>query len=198
MPKDYNEMIHALKQPFPAGTVQNSRYIPNQVYIDRLEQATESEWTKEILKVDIRPDLGYVSAVVRVKIQTQYRDGFKIETVPLNCEGTALNTAVDKVVNGAFVDAVDSWQVGWIDLVNYSRRDWADNPGITLLQHYKSMSTNNQPAGQNKPASSPRICVTCKKELNSQDMELLKSIPDQRIDYCTNCIPSHRLKKRRT
>lgn len=50
---NYSEVIERVKARFPQGTVKqwdnNGRaYIPNQVYTDRVEDATNSRWDREI------------------------------------------------------------------------------------------------------------------------------------------------------
>jgi len=196
MDKEYAHIVKDLKGTFPKGTVKNGRYIPNQVYVDRLEVAAESKWDKDIRQLDVRPDLGYVAAIVRVTIGDHYREGAGFETLATGFTGDAIKTAVDKALASAFVSAVDDWQVGWIDLSTESRRDWADNPGITLLQSSKQkQSVSKTPSTVDL---SPRVCVTCKNALTESDKAILKQIPGQNIDYCDNCLPDHRRRKIRT
>lgn len=200
MAKEYDEIVRQLKDAFPKGTVKHRRFIPNQVYVDRLESAAESRWDKEIRQLEVRPDLGYVKAIVRVVIGEHHREGAGFETIPAGASGDALKTAVDKALALAFVSAVDDWQVGWIDLCTEGNRDWADNPGITLLQNSIGSSKQNPSAARTPAAAktSPRVCVTCKNVLTESDKALLQKIPEQNIDYCNNCLPDHRRRKIRT
>ncbi|SDP29689.1 hypothetical protein SAMN04487897_1693 [Paenibacillus sp. yr247] len=198
MAKEYAEIIKQLKDTFPKGTVKNARFIPNQVYVDRLEVAAESRWDKEIRQLDVRPDLGYVKAIVRVIIGEHYREGAGFESLPAGCSGDVLKTAVDKALASAFVSAVDEWQVGWIDLCTESKRDWADNPGITLLQNNPSKQKQSLSRASSVSEMIPRVCVTCKNGLTEVDKSMLKKIPGQNIDYCNKCLPEHRRRKIRT
>src|SRR4051812_6291358 len=113
MPKEYADILKELKAPFPKGTVQRNRYIPHQVYVDRLETAAESQWNKEVRELEIRPDLGFVKVVVRVTILDHHREGVGFETIEKDTGGQLrTENAVDLAVARAFVSAVDDWQVG--------------------------------------------------------------------------------------
>jgi hypothetical protein len=88
--------------------VQKNRYIPHQVYMDRLEAAAESQWNKEVREFEIRPDLGFVKAVVRVTIADHHREGVGFETIEKDTGGQLrTENAVDLAVARAFVSAND-------------------------------------------------------------------------------------------
>ncbi|RUS45000.1 hypothetical protein [Cohnella sp. AR92] len=196
MTKPYSEVVKDLKERFPNGTVVNNRFIPNQVYIDRLEAATESEWSKEILRLDIRPEAGYVCAIVRVKIGDYHRDGYKVEKIKPGADDKALTTAIDLAVNGALVTAIDDWQVGWINLAETGNRDWATNPGITLLQAEKANTQSTKATGAAVPSSSTRNCSNCRQQLTVEDIDYLKTIPKLKIDFCRAHVPKFYLKNK--
>jgi hypothetical protein len=102
----------------------------------------------------------------------------------------------------AFVSAIDDWQVGWLDLAIEANRDWANNPGITLLQEaLKNKGMSGSGAGKDKTSSakiSHRVCKICENTLSEEDIAILKRIPNQNIDYCNKHLPSHRREKIRT
>lgn len=190
---DYAKVVASLKERFPSGTVvkQSRQYIPNQVYTDRLEQATGSEWSFEIRELEINPGAGYIKAVVRIHIAEYFRDGYGVDVLK---DSSKIPTLTDQVINQAFVNAVDSWQMGWADLAEF--RAWGNNPALAHLKD------NNAPPAEGVPLQSKAIedkaCVVCSKQLGQDEINLLKAIPSfnlSKLAYCFEHLPDH-FKKR--
>lgn len=186
---DYSKVVDWLKRGFPFGTVvkQSRQYIPNQVYTDRLEKATGSEWSYEIRELEINPGAGYIKAVVRIYIAEYFRDGYGVDVVK---DSSQIPTLTDQVINQAFVNAVDTWQMGWVDLAPY--RAWGENPALAHLKD------GNPPPAEGVPIQSKAIedkaCVVCSKQLGQDEIDLLKAIPGfnlSKLAYCFEHIPDH-------
>ncbi|NHN33170.1 hypothetical protein [Paenibacillus agricola] len=200
MDLDYEKIVNELKMAFPPGTVQfqggGMAYIPNQVYTDRIEQATSSRWNLELRDTDINLSGHYVKAVVRVHIGHYFRDGFglqKLEAGKALLEDQ-LSSALDLAVNRAFIHAVDKWQMGWRDLAPYRKNDWGNNPALKHL-------INNEPGSKDpdqktlQPAlREAHHCIICQNELSSEEWGALGQITKlnrQKMTYCYPHIPDH-------
>lgn len=196
---NYIEIARKLKESFPSGTVQftNSKraYIPNQVYTDRLESATQSQWSRHIKELDINVDHKYVKAIVTITIGEYLREGYGIAVIKGNPgESPAeIEKAVDQAVNSAFIEALDSYQMGWVDLAPYkkSEKEWGSNPGLAHL-----LQTDN--SGSNVVTSpiaiSTHVCLKCNSPLKHAEWELLEHVPKlnrNKMVYCYNDIPPH-------
>lgn len=192
---DYEKVILQLKGRFPPETVvkSNRGFIPNQVYTDRLEAATEGRWSLEVRELDINPSAGYIKAIVRVYIGEYFRDGYGV--IELKGQGkdeVKIVSATDQVINQGFVNAVDSWQMGWKDLAPH--REWGKNPA---LAHLKDDDAPPAP-GVLKPLQSrenvDKSCTRCGKRLSQNEVDLLKAIPDfnlGKLSYCFEHLPDH-------
>ncbi|WP_150274058.1 hypothetical protein [Paenibacillus tepidiphilus] len=199
---NYHEIVAALKAKFPQGTVQqrsdNYRpYIPNQVYTDRLEQATNSEWSKEIKELEINTEYRYVKAILSIQIGSFSRDGCGVAII--NGDPAAnpeqIVEAVNKAVNLAFKDVVDSYEMGWKDLAPYKQKDWGGNPALRhlLVEDPGEGSKVLQPY-----ELTTHKCVKCQKQLMSAEWDLLGQIPNlnrQTLTYCFRDIPNHEKRK---
>lgn len=193
-----------LKGKFPEGTVQfrsdNHRpYIPNQVYTDRLESATKSQWNKEIKDLEINANHRYVKAVVRITIDPHFRDGYGFSPIdgdPLN-EPHKIAFAVDKAVNDAFLGAMDSYQMGWKDLAPY--KEWGGNPALRhLLKGDQNSSILPGGVTFEAIASAHHQCIKCGIELTADEWEILGQVPNlnrEKMKYCYNHLPEHMKKK---
>ncbi|NHN34741.1 hypothetical protein [Paenibacillus agricola] len=200
MDLDYEKIVSDLKMAFPAGTVQfqngGMAYIPNQVYTDRIEQATSSRWSLELRETDINLSGHYVKAVVRVQIGAYFRDGYglqKLEAGKALLEDQ-LAPALDLAVNRAFIHAVDKWQMGWRDLAPHRKNDWGNNPA---LKHLLNVESGLKKPGQNNLQPSLREihhCINCKQELSNEEWDALGQITNlnrNKLTYCYPHIPNH-------
>lgn len=203
---NYQEIIASLKQRFPEGTVTHRKdkkgvYIPNQVYTDRIETATGSEWDKEIKQLDISVPHRYVKAIVQIRIGPYTRDGYGVSIMNGDpaAEPKLIRTAVDQAVNEAFIDAIDTYEMGWKDLAPYKLEDWAGNPALAHLQQ------SGPPAGVEDGAApiqsfavSNHKCLKCKENLTNAEWELLGRIPNlnrESLVYCFEHILAHLKRK---
>ncbi len=204
--ENYSEILEKLKQNFPAGTVQFTKsstprpYIPNQVYTDRLETATESRWDKEIKELAIHVEHRYVKAIVTIRIGPYSRDGYGVAVIdedPLK-DPQKISAAVDQAVNSAFVEAIDTYQMGWRDLIPHktSARDWGSNPA---LQYIKDITEEPTESPNFLPkAITTHTCVKCKNPLTQAEWGLLKEIPNlnlEKLIYCYEDLPKHQKSK---
>lgn len=203
---NYQEIIASLKQRFPEGTVKHRKdkkgvYIPNQVYTDRLETATKSEWDKEIKELDICVPHRYVKAIVQIRIGEHVRDGYGLSI--MNGDPSEMpnliRSAVDQAVNEAFIDAIDSYEMGWKDLAPYKLEDWAGNPALAHLLHSGPPSSAEDGAAPMQSfAVSNHRCLKCKENLSNAEWELLGKIPNlnrESMVYCFEDIPAHLKRK---
>jgi hypothetical protein len=198
MDLEYEKIVSELKKEFPPGTVQfqggGMAYIRNQVYTDRIEQATGSRWNLEIRETDINLSGHYIKAVVRVHIDHYFRDGIGLQKLDA---GKALledqlSSALDLAVNRAFIDAVDKWQMGWRDLAPHRKNDWGNNPALKHL-------LNNEPGLKNPGQLQIGLrethhCIICQNELSIEEWDALgqiKKLNRQKMTYCFPHIPDH-------
>lgn len=199
---NYQDIVRALKAQFPPGTVQqrsdnNRPYIPNQVYTDRLEQATNSEWSKEIKEIEINTEHRYVKAILSIQIDTFSRDGCGVAII--NGDPTSkpeqIVEAVNKAVNLALKDIVDSYEMGWRDLAPFKMKDWGGNPALRHLLEEDPAKVHT--AIQPYELTSHK-CLKCKKALILAEWDLLGRIPNlnrQTLTYCFRDIPNHEKRK---
>ncbi|RJG15636.1 hypothetical protein [Paenibacillus thiaminolyticus] len=179
---DYSEIIKALKQPLPDGAMrsyeenQNHKYFPIQVYIDLLESITEGEYNYEIRELEVNTSGKYVKAIVRIEIQGRFRDGHAL------CDIKQSNTAnaTDLAMSTAFKNALDKWQVGWINLAPFEK--WGNNPGISLLNNNNTLADSD-------------TCIKCGRQLTEMEKNQLKRIPKNSLQFCTTCLPEHLRRK---
>jgi hypothetical protein len=200
MELNYMEVVTELKRRFPEGTVKfrtdNGRpYIPNQVYTDRLESAASSRWDLEIKDLEINAPFKYVKAIVRIRIESHYRDGYGFSPIDgdPSTEPRKIATAVDHAVNEAFLTALDTYEMGWKDLAPYKQNDWAGN---TALKHLMEGAPPPVPEGEGVPHVHSHIkvsqtCVNCGTKLSEAEWELLKQIPKLNLIYCFEHLPKH-------
>lgn len=204
--ENYQEIIASLKQNFPEGTVTHRKdkkgvYIPNQVYTNRLETATRSEWDKEIKELDINVPYRFVKAIVQIRIGSFVRDGYGLSILQGDpaADPRMIRTAVDQAVNEAFIDAIDSYEMGWKDLAPYKLEDWAGNPALAhLLQSGPPAGLKDGGIPMQPLAVSEHKCLKCKKLLSKAEWELLGRIPNlnrESMVYCYEDIPAHLKRK---
>ncbi|RAP78444.1 hypothetical protein [Paenibacillus montanisoli] len=204
---NYQEVIARIKERFPAGTVKQREdigraYIPNQVYNDRVEVATQSQWNQEFREVEINVPHRYVKVVARITIGPHFRDGIGFCEINIDESGKAkrLATAVDQAKAEAVREALDTWEIGWQDLAPYYQdaKDWGSNPALRHLLKTAPPAlhdTNTQSASM-----VDRKCIfsNCGVKLSRDEWELLGYIPNldrTRMTYCYSHIPKHIKKK---
>jgi hypothetical protein len=203
---NYQEAITKIKERFQQGTVQfrqdnNRAYIPNQVYTDRVERATDSRWDRELRDVEINIPHGYVKVIARVTIGPHYRDGVGFAEIDKQADGTAKTLAnkVDHALNEAVREALDTWEIGWRDLAAFYKKDWGGNPA---LQH---LLESAPPEGGYDPSVQPNAMVdhfcifaNCGARLSRDEWDLLCQVPNLNLEkmvYCYKHLPAH-LKRR--
>lgn len=207
-PFDYSKAIELIKAPFPSGTVQkrgdNGRaYIPNQVYTDRVEAATGSQWSREIKEVEINIPHGFVKVVARVTIGEHYRDGIGFSEIEMdqNGKGKSISNKVDQAFAEAVREALDTWQIGWKDLAPYYKeaKDWGSNPALRhLLESAPGASSDDIGLQSRGMVAHNCIFTGCGKQLSRDEWDFLGLIPAlnrEKMVYCFPHIPSHIKKK---
>ncbi|WP_059040603.1 hypothetical protein [Paenibacillus rubinfantis] len=203
---EYEAVIQRLKDSFPEGTVKfrsdsNAAYIPNQVYTDRLEAVTQGRWNKAIKDVEINVQHKYVKVVVTITIGEHHRDGFGFSYIDSDGQGRPkIGNALDQAAASAFIEALDSWQMGWKDLAPHYKKDWGSNPALKHL--VESGPPADRSSGQiiQSRAKVDRHCIytRCGKQLTEDEWELLKVIPNLNRDkmvYCYDHLPDHLKRK---
>lgn len=203
MEREYKDIVAELKKTFPKDTVKfrsdNHRpYIPNQVYTDRVESATESRWNLEIKELEINVPHRYVKSIVQVQIDAHFRDGYGFAVIPgdPSKEPSNINTAVDKAVNEAFLTALDSYQMGWRDLAPYKMNDWAGNPALKHL--IEQASPGEQVVVSQPHMRTHRQCLVCGRSLTEDEWDLLGEVPNlnrDKMTYCFEHLPNHLKRK---
>ncbi|MDP5276151.1 hypothetical protein [Chengkuizengella axinellae] len=179
--KQYTEIMEEIKSSFPKGTVQrrsdnNRRYIPIQVYEHRMETATNSQWSKEVIELEINSEMKFVKCIIRVYVGGYFRDGIGLSPIT-----QSVSNSVDLASTEALRNAFDSFEMGWKDLHQFT--DWGKNPGINIS--INKLSNNTDSFESNKI----RKCKKCKKKLSEEDIEMVDDIPKLNIDYCIEHIP---------
>ncbi|GKS12872.1 hypothetical protein YDYSY3_38720 [Paenibacillus chitinolyticus] len=195
MEHNYADVMTFIKQPFPEGTVKfrsdnNRPYIPNQVYTDRLEQATGSRWDLEIKELEINVPSHFVKAIVRIHIAGHYRDGYGFS--PLDGDARKVTNAVDQAVNEAFLTAVDSFEMGWKDLAPFKQNDWGGNPALRHL--LEEAPPSQSPITQPSYAKISHKCIKCGENLTNAEWELLGNVPNLNrsvMIFCFDHLPEH-------
>lgn len=204
---NYEEAIARIKERFPEGTVKqrgdNGRaYIPNQVYNDRVEEATKSRWDLSFPEVDVNVRDRYVKVVARVTIGQHTREGIGFYEVSVDGSGIPkqLSNAVDQAKAEAIREALDTWEIGWQDLAPYyqGEKDWGSNPALKHLLHSASPSNPDHSSAPSEMIERKCIFTNCGAKLTRNEWELLGSIPNldrSRMTYCFAHIPNHMKKK---
>ncbi|MDN4067680.1 hypothetical protein QYF50_07210 [Paenibacillus vini] len=201
MSQDFSEIVQELKRKFPEGTVvfrsdNNRPYIPNQVYTDRLESATNSQWDFEISELDINVEQKYVKAIVRVHIPPHFRDGYGVALISGN--PLKISSATDQAVNEAFITALDSFQMGWKDLAPYKTEDWGGNPALRHLLNSPPPADSKNGTMIQSYAKTSHKCIVCGGELSESEWDLLGHIPNlnrKKMIYCIDHLPDHLKRK---
>ncbi len=96
------------------------------------------------------------------------------------------------VINQGFVNAVDSWQMGWKDLASY--REWAKNPALAHLKEEDIPPVSGVQNVSHSRAIVDKSCTRCGKRLSQNEVDLLKAIPDfnhSKLSYCFEHLPDH-------
>ena len=206
---DYKEAIERIKAAFPPGTVQkrgdNGRaYIPNQVYTDRIEEATGSRWNREIRDVEINIPHGFVKVVARVTIGEHYRDGIGFSEIETDAggKGKSVSNKVDQAYAEAVREALDTWQIGWKNLAPYyqEEKDWARNPALHHLLHSQAPGEAGSKSGMQSRAVVEHYCIfaKCGKQLSRDEWDFLSLIPAlnrEKMKFCFEHVPNHLKKK---
>ncbi|MBO7747007.1 hypothetical protein I8J29_22645 [Paenibacillus sp. MWE-103] len=204
---NYQEAIAKIKARFPEGTVKKREdtgraYIPNQVYNDRVELATQSQWTLEYSEVEINVPQRYVKVVARVTIGPHTRDGIGFHELNVDGSGNVkkLSTAVDQAKAEAFREALDTWQIGWQDLAPYYQleKDWGSNPALQHLLHSSPPEESERFSQASEVIDRQCIYTNCGAQLTRDEWALLGTIPKldrTRMTYCFEHIPNHYKKK---
>jgi hypothetical protein len=205
---NYDHIVQQIKATFPQGTVQKRQdtqraYIPNQVYTDRVELATQSRWSREIRDVEINIPHGFVKVIARVMIGAYYRDGIGFAEIGTESAGKAKQIAnkVDQAGNEAVREALDTWQIGWRDLAPYYQQnnDWGTNPALRhLLETSSAPTIPGDDPSQQINAKVERFCIKCLKQLSHEEWEILGKVPNlnrDKMTYCFEDLPNHLKKK---
>lgn len=198
---NYQEVVEKIKERFPQGTVRKRSdtgraYIPNQVYTDRVEQATGSRWNREILQAEINIAQGYVKVIARVTIGPHFRDGIGFAEIS---DGKQVANMVDQATNEAFREALDTWQIGWRDLAPYyqGERDWGSNPALRHLLDSPPPAAGTTP-GLQPNARLDRTCIKCGDQLLQSEWDILGQVPNlnrDKMTYCYEHLPEHLKRK---
>lgn len=207
---NYLDVVEELKRRFPEGTVKfrgdsGRPYIPNQVYTDRVEQATASQWDREIKELDINVPNRYVKAIVRIHIGPHFRDGYGLAVLqgdPAK-DPNQISNAVDQAVNDAIRESLDSYQMGWKDLAPFKQaeKDWGSNPA---LKHLLDDGPPRVPSSGNisvRPFTKIHhkcIFTNCGEQLTQEEWDLLGKVPSLNRDkmiYCYKHLPAHLKRK---
>lgn len=203
---NYVEIVQRLKESFPHGTVKfrsdsNAAYIPNQVYTDRLETVTQGRWDKSIKDVEINVEQKYVKVIVTITIGEHHRDGFGFSYIDMDGQGRPrIGNALDQAAASAFIEALDSWQMGWKDLAPHYKNDWGGNPSLKHLVESGPPADRSSGQPVQTRAKIERNCIytQCGKQLTEDEWELLKAVPNLNRDkmvYCFEHLPSHMKRK---
>ncbi|MFC5452563.1 hypothetical protein ACFPOG_30625 [Paenibacillus aestuarii] len=193
--KVYREIHDQLIAEFPPGTVEyrendsDSKYIPVQPYIHRLETAAGMHWSWRLSgqpQIFDREEQIMVTGIL--KIVEAEREGIGFANFQ-RYEDTGkiknLKYAILSASSDALRNACDLFEMGWKDLAPY--RKWAKNPGTGL-------SVPLTGAGKNmEEQSSHRNCVVCQKPLTLNDEEYLKEL-NIKHPYHREHIPQHLVK----
>jgi hypothetical protein len=199
---NYQEVVQKLKEGFPQGTVKfrsdnNRAYIPNQVYTDRVERATNSQWDLTIKEIEINVPHRYIKVIVTVTIGPHHRDGYGFSVIEKDAAGEPIRlaNALDQAANEAVKTALDTWQMGWSTLAPFYKEDWGGNPA---LRHLLVSDPPPEP-GDSFPvvpnAKIDRFCIfsNCGKQLTHDEWELLGQIPRfnrNKMTYCYEHLPN--------
>jgi len=197
----YHEVLEQLKAAFPPNTVQfrndsGAAYIPNQVYTDRLDRVLQGQWKLEVRELEVNVQGKYVKTIVRVHIGDYFRDGTSIAEITQQ----GINNAENRAKSAAFVDALDTWEMGWKDLAPHNK-DWGKNPGLSHLVSSEA-PTEGQRTARNLSAgtTTDHRCIFsgCGQHLSQAEFQALKLIPNynrQKMVYCSVHLPDHFLLK---
>ncbi|MGU3473215.1 hypothetical protein ACLBWT_18970 [Paenibacillus sp. D51F] len=198
---NYQEVIDRIKARFPQGTVKQREdtgraYIPNQVYTDRVEDATNSRWNREIRDVEINVPHGYVKVICRVTIGPHYRDGIGFAEIT---EAKHVANKVDLATNEAFREALDTWEIGWRDLAPFyqKEKDWASNPALRHLLD-SPPPVPDVTLGHQPNTRVERSCIKCGNSLTHAEWDILGVVPNlnrEKMTYCYNHLPDHLKRK---
>lgn len=200
---NYQEAVEKIKARFPQGTVKlrgdNGRaYIPNQVYTDRVEDATGSRWNREICDVEINIPHGFVKVIARVTIGPHYRDG--VGFADFNDKKEVANK-VDQATNEAIREALDTWEIGWRDLAPYyqGEKDWGSNPALRHLLDSPAPPAGPDPGHQlNARVEHHCIFSKCGAQLTREEWDILGQVPNlnrEKMTYCYEHLPNHYKRK---
>lgn len=178
--KVYREIHEQLVAPFPPGTLEarendpNSKYIPVQPYIHKLETAAGTFWSWRLTghpQIFEREEQVMVTGVL--KIVDAEREGMGFSNIQ-RYEDTGkiknLKYAILAAESDAIRSACDKFEMGWKDLAPY--RKWAKNPGTGL----EVPTTGAGKDYKDGSGSSHRNCVVCQKPLTLDDENFLKEL----------------------
>ncbi len=193
----YRDIHKRLVELFPPGTIEmrendpESRYIPVQPYIQRLEEAAGTFWSWRLTGDPIifeKEDQVMVRGVLKVVEAEREGIGFaNFQRYPDTGKIKNLKYAINSAASDALRDACNLFGMGWKDLAPY--RKWAQNPGAGLMDYVQTSSRSNS------EASSITKCIKCQKALSVEDELLLKEL-NIRHRYCQDHIPKHLRRER--
>lgn len=195
----YREIHEQLVAEFPPGTVEdrendsNSKYIPVQPYIHRLETAAGSFWswrtTTEPKIYDLEEQV-MVKGVLKIVEAEREGTGFaNFQRYEDTGKIKNLKYAILSATSDALRNACDLFEMGWKDLAPY--RKWAKNPGAGLV-----VPTTGA-GGNQEPTSSYRKCVVCQQPLTAEDESYLDEL-NIKHPYHRVHIPQHLIKSQTT
>jgi hypothetical protein len=199
MQKIYREIHEQLIAPFPPGTIEerendpDSKYIPVQPYIHRLETVAGTFWSWRLTGQPViyeREDQVMVKGVLKIVDAEREGIGFSnLQRYSDTGKIKNLKYAILSASSDALRNACDLYEMGWKDLSPY--RKWAKNPGTGL----SASAFLNQDKGGSE-GSSGRKCIRCQNPLTMEDENFLQELQIAN-DYCRDHIPQHLLKNQK-
>lgn len=188
----YREIHAKLIQPFPLGTVEmrdkdsNSRFIPVQPYIHRLEESAGTYWSWRLTgEPTIFDKEGQVMVRGILRVVEAEREGVGFANIQrFDDTGKIKNLkyAINSATSDALRDACNLYEMGWKDLAPY--RKWAQNPGTGLGG--RAVTSTSEIGGD---SSIPK-CVKCQKSLTTEDVAVLREF-NVKHPYCQEHLPNH-------
>ncbi|MBP1931965.1 hypothetical protein [Ammoniphilus resinae] len=194
MQKIYREIHKKLTEPFPEGTLEaqerdpNSKYIPVQPYIHRLEEAAGVHWSWHLTGPPViyeTEDLVQVTGVLKILDAEREGVGFSnLQRYSDTKKIRNLKEAIRSAGSDALRDAADKFEMGWKDLAPF--RKWAKNPGAGLVSATQRSSREEK----------TQQCMRCKVPLNQEDIRMLEELSITML-YCQEHIPAHLIRNAR-
>lgn len=183
----YEEIMNALCEPFPRGTVKKkndsdkSAHIPVQAYIQRLNKAAGGfySWTVTTEKPIYHLEQMKLEMRGKLTIMNTSNEGMGFQNFSYIKDSRRIQDfdgTVKAAVRRALVDALNNFEAGWKDLAQY--REW----GYLI----ENDAEDHESVGRKKGTDIP--CVTCQSSLTEEEVEQLQRI-SWKVMYCDKHIP---------